>query len=181
MRVSRKQVAENRRKILEVAGELFRERGVAEIMQAAGLTHGGFYGYFRSKDELIAAALEDALARPAGPLSDLLDYAANYLTRGHRDDPACGCSIAALAGETRRQTDAVRAKVTAGLRRRIDRLSRVAPGKDADEKRQAAIGSWAAMVGAMVMARASSDEALSGELLDESRAGVTIPPGNSIR
>src|ERR1700722_20377440 len=136
MRVSREQVAENRRTIVEAAGRLFRERGVeavtvAEIMQAAGLTHGGFYGYFRSKDELIAAALEDALARPAGPLSDLEDYAANYLTRGHLDDPACGCSIAALAGETRRQTDAVRAKMTAGLRRRIDRLSRVAPGKDA--------------------------------------------------
>ena len=64
MKVSREQVAENRRTILKAASRLFRERGyesvtVAEIMKAAGLTHGGFYGYFASKDELIAGALAD--------------------------------------------------------------------------------------------------------------------------
>ena len=68
MKVSREQVTENRRTILEAASRLFRERGfeavtVAEIMKAAGLTHGGFYGYFKSKDELIAAALAEAMTR----------------------------------------------------------------------------------------------------------------------
>jgi TetR/AcrR family transcriptional regulator, transcriptional repressor for nem operon len=68
MRVSNEQVMENRRTILDAAGRLFRERGfeavtVAEIMKAAGLTHGGFYGYFESKDELIVEALAEALTR----------------------------------------------------------------------------------------------------------------------
>src|SRR5271155_3058901 len=112
MRVSREQVAENRRTILEAAGRLFRERGfdsvtVAEVMQAAGLTHGGFYGYFKSKDELIAHALAEALQTTA-PLSDLAAYAAGYLSRTHRDNLAGGCATAALAAETIRQTRSAR-------------------------------------------------------------------------
>src|SRR5205085_1138241 len=83
--------------ILDAASRLFRERGfeavtVSEIMKAAGLTHGGFYGYFKSKDELMAEALAEALARTTtGPLSDLTAYAAKYLSRSHRDDFAGGC------------------------------------------------------------------------------------------
>ena len=81
MKVSREQVAENRRMILDAAGRLFRERGfeavtVAEIMQAAGLTHGGFYGYFTSKDDLIAQALAEALANSSIRADDLAGYAA---------------------------------------------------------------------------------------------------------
>ena len=175
MRVSREQVTENRRAILEAAGRLFRERGydavtVAEVMRASGLTHGGFYGYFRSKDELIAHALAAALTRATGPSGDLEAYAAGYLSRAHRDDLAGGCSTAALAAETIRQTGGARAEMTVGLKRQIERLSRVSPGKNGAEKRRAAIGVWAAMVGAMVLARVSDDAALSDELLDQTRA-----------
>ena len=105
MRVSREQVLENKRTILEAAGRLFRERGfesvtVADVMKSAGLTHGGFYGYFKSKDDLIAQALAEVLGRAAAPPADLADYAARYLSRGHRDNVAGGCPVAALAARS---------------------------------------------------------------------------------
>jgi TetR/AcrR family transcriptional repressor of nem operon len=175
MKVSREQVAENRRTILDAAGRLFRERGydavtVAEIMQAAGLTHGGFYGYFKSKEELIAGALGDVLARRPEPSGDLASYAANYLSQNHRDNRAGGCPTAALAAETARLAGGARTEMTTGLKRQIERLSRLAPGENAAQKRQAAIGSWAAMVGAMILARMSDDAALSDEVLDRTQA-----------
>jgi TetR/AcrR family transcriptional regulator, transcriptional repressor for nem operon len=176
MRVSREQVTENRRTIVEAAGRLFRERGfeavtVAEIMKEAGLTHGGFYGYFSSKDELIAEALAEALTQTTtGPLGDLSTYAAEYLSRTHRDDLACGCPTAALAAETIRQPTSARTEMTTGIEQQIERLSRVAPGGNSALKRRTAIGTWAAMVGAMILARTSNDRALSDEVLDQTRA-----------
>ncbi len=175
MRVSREQVTENRQTILKATGRLFRERGfdavtVAEIMQAAGLTHGGFYGYFKSKDELIVDALADIQARRPEPSGDLATYAAGYLSRSHRNNRAGGCPTAALAAETVRLAGGARTEMTAGLKRKIESLSRITPGKNAAEKRRAAIGSWAAMVGAMILARVSDDPALSGEVLDQTQA-----------
>ena len=106
MKVSKIQVDDNRRAILAAAGRLFRQRGfdavsVSEVMTAAGLTHGAFYGYFRSKDELVAAALADLLAtrRPPGKWAQ---SAARYLSPGHRDDSGGGCPVAALASEVGR-------------------------------------------------------------------------------
>jgi len=176
MRVSRERVMGNRLTILDIAGQLFRERGfeavtVADIMKAAGLTHGGFYGYFKSKDDLIAEALGQALTKTTtGPLGDLTTYAAGYLSRAHRDDLAGGCPTAALAAETIRQDAVVRTAMTMGLKQQIERFSRVAAGENGTEKRREAIGSWAAMVGAIVLARASDDPALSNELLAQTRA-----------
>jgi TetR/AcrR family transcriptional repressor of nem operon len=175
MRVSREQVTENRRTILGAASRLFRERGfdsvsVAEIMQAAGLTHGGFYGYFKSKEELIAGALADVLANTTGPTGDLAAFSAAYLSRAHRDNRAGGCATAALAAETIRQPGGARTEMTTGLKRQIERLSHVAPGETSAQKRRAAIGSWAAMIGAVILARVSDDPALSGELLDQTNA-----------
>jgi TetR/AcrR family transcriptional repressor of nem operon len=175
MKVTREQVAENRRTILEAASRLFRERGyesvtVAEVMKAAGLTHGGFYGYFASKDELIAGALADVLSRRPEPTGDLADYAAGYLSAAHRDNRASGCPTAALAAETIRLAGAPRAEMTAGVRRQIARLSRIVPGQTDVQKRQAAIGSWAAMVGAMILARVSDDPALSTEILEQTQS-----------
>jgi TetR/AcrR family transcriptional regulator, transcriptional repressor for nem operon len=162
--------------ILDAASGLFRERGfeavtVAEIMKAAGLTHGGFYGYFKSKDQLIAEALAETLAQTTtGPLGDLTTYAAEYLSRTHRDDLTGGCPTAALATETIHQRGGARTEMTTGQRQQIERFSRVAPGRTAARKRRAAIGNWAAMVGAMILARAIDDPALSDEVLDQTRA-----------
>lgn len=177
MKVSRAQVAENRSRILEAAGRLFRERGfddvsVAEVMKAAGLTHGGFYGYFKSKDDLIAHALVNALGSGSTPTADFSAYAAAYLSPKHRDDVACGCPTAALASETARQTPEVRAAMTAGLRSQIERLSEGAAGEDAAARRRAAIGAWSAMVGAVILSRMSDDPELAREILEETRAWI---------
>lgn len=177
MKVTREQVGENRRRILEAAASLFRARGfegvtVAEVMKAAGLTHGAFYGHFRSKDDLIAQALAHALGSAATEGGDLPGYAAWYLTRRHRDDLAGGCPVAGLGAETIRQGPEARAAMTAGLRRQLERLSRMAPGASAAERRRAAIGSWAAMVGAMILARTSDDPKLADEVLAQTRAWV---------
>jgi TetR/AcrR family transcriptional regulator, transcriptional repressor for nem operon len=177
MKVSREQMGENRRRILDAAVRLFRARGlqevtVAEVMAAAGLTHGGFYGHFRSKDDLIAKALAHALSDGPAEL-ELGRYADAYLTPGHRDDRAGGCAVAALGGETGRQSAEARSAMTAGLRRQIARLTAGGdPAQPEAERRQAAIGGWAALVGAMVLARACDDPELSTEVLDATRSWI---------
>ena len=175
MRVSREQVLENKRTILAAASRLFREHGfesvtVTDVMKSAGLTHGGFYGYFKSKDDLIAQALAEVLGRSEAPPGDLGALAEQYLSADHRDNCAAGCPVAALASETVRQPGGARAEMTAGLKRQIEHLSRVAPGPDAVSKRRAAVGSWAAMVGALILARMSNDSELSDDILSETRA-----------
>jgi TetR/AcrR family transcriptional repressor of nem operon len=175
MKASREQVLENKRAILEAAGRLFRQRGfesvtVADVMKSVGLTHGGFYGYFKSKDDLIAQALTQVLGQDAPPPTDLAAYAERYLSPGHRENVADGCSVAALASETVRQASGARAAMTAGLRRQIDRLSRISPCADEAQKRRNAIGTWASMVGAMILARMSDTSELSDEMLRETRA-----------
>ena len=173
MRVTREQMAEHRQTILDAAGKLFRAKGfeavtVAEVMQAAGLTHGGFYGHFKSKDALIAETLAHAFQgdQSAG---DLAAFTKLYLSPRHRDDLAGGCSTAGLGAETIRQAPAARAAMTAGLRRTIERLSDRAAGATEAERRRAAIGHWSAMVGALVLARSSDDLKLSDEILSETR------------
>src|ERR1700742_4972140 len=106
MKVSREQVAENRKRILDAAAKLFRERGfetvtVAEVMSAAGLTHGGFYGHFASKEALIEAAMahEQTGRRSRSTLEDASRYADGYLTRQHRDNVGVSCAFAALGTE----------------------------------------------------------------------------------
>lgn len=174
MRVTREQMAEHRRKILDAAGKLFRAKGfeavtVADVMQAAGLTHGGFYGHFKSKDDLIAETLAQAV-QPAEGEVDLAAFTKRYLSPRHRDDFAGGCSTAGLGAETIRQAPAARAAMTAGLRATIERLSRGVEGEAEAARRRIAIGSWSAMVGALVLARMSDDLELSDEILSETRA-----------
>jgi TetR/AcrR family transcriptional regulator, transcriptional repressor for nem operon len=177
MKVSREQVAENRRSILDAASRLFRSKGfeavtVAEVMKAAGLTHGGFYGHFKSKDDLIAQTLAHVLDAKEEPEIDLADYAARYLAPEHRDDLAGGCAMAGLAAEVIRQAPEAREAMTVGLRRQLNRLSRSASGDSAAEARQDAIGTWAAMVGAVILARLVDDPKLSDELLEQTRSWI---------
>jgi TetR/AcrR family transcriptional regulator, transcriptional repressor for nem operon len=175
MKVSREQMAENRRRILDEASRLFRAKGfdavgVAEVMKAAGLTHGGFYGHFTSKDDLIAQTLAHVLAVDSGGGGDLRAYVDAYLSPRHRDNAAGGCPTACLAADIRHQTAAARAAMTEGLRLQIDRVSAALPGVSPADGRRAAIGSWAAMVGALILARAVDDAALSDEILEQTRA-----------
>src|SRR5882672_3139687 len=131
MRVSREKAAENREKIVEVAARLFREHGfdgvgVDAIMKEAGLTHGGFYGHFASKDDLAVEAVTLALKQGAewlGRVSDPDDFVADYLSERHRADRANGCALAALGADMVRQGEGVRRGLTAGLRAQLDRFA----------------------------------------------------------
>ena len=183
MKVSREQAAQNRERIVEAAAQLFRERGfegigVADLMKEAGLTHGGFYGHFSSKDDLIAEASARALTRSLALLSNLPEQASidplsaiagAYLTSKHRDNPGTGCLLAALGSDVPRQGPAVRRAVTDHMRSAVQLLTKLVPGKSKAARRQKAISTYATLVGAMVLARAVDDRALSQEILD---AGV---------
>ncbi|MBV8209965.1 MAG: TetR/AcrR family transcriptional regulator [Burkholderiaceae bacterium] len=180
MRVSREEAARNRERILDSASQLFRERGfdgigVADVMKSVGLTHGGFYGHFSSKEDLIAQACSRAIARSlqtwaksaeTSPRNPMLPLARGYLSGRHRDDPGAGCLMAALGADAARQGPAVRHVVTEGLRGAFDLLARLIPGRSKKNKRQAAIGRYASWIGAMIMARAVDDRALSQEILE---------------
>ena len=167
MKVSREQVAENREAILKAAGQLFREKGfdtvsVAEVMNAAGLTHGGFYGHFSSKDDLIAQTLAHLLERASRDF-DLKPFVARYLSAEHRDNAAT---------DTRQQSAAAREAMASAQRGHIDRLSGKMEGKRAAARRRAAIGSWSAMVGAVILARSVDDPEFADEILKETGAWI---------
>lgn len=178
MRVTREQAAQNRQHILDVAGTLFRQRGfdgigVADIMKGAGLTHGGFYGHFASKDDLAAQACARVLGREqwaerlAGishPSFRALVRA--YLSPRHRDDPGHGCLFAALGPDVVRQHRSVRRAFTEGLRARVEVLRSLLPGRSAAARREKALATWAGLVGALILARAVDDPKLSDEILE---------------
>lgn len=177
MRVSRKQMSANRQHILDAASRLFRERGfeavtVAEVMQAAGMTHGGFYGHFPSKDALIAETIAHALSGDGGDRRDLTRWIDAYLSPRHRDSPAAGCPAAGLAGRMPQQAPEAQAAMADGLASHLDRMAAAFPGATAEDKRRAAIGTWSAMVGALLLARAVGESPLADELLCETRAWI---------
>jgi TetR/AcrR family transcriptional repressor of nem operon len=180
MRVSKEQAAENRERILDVATRLFRERGfdgigVADLMKEAGLTHGGFYGHFASKEDLMAKACQRAIERAliywqgkidnrhkGDPLTAIVKA---YLSPAHFDDPGKGCLIAALGSDVARQSDVVRHTVTEGTQAQIELLASLQPGDDDASKREAALALYASMIGAMVLARAVDDAGFAREIL----------------
>ena len=192
MKVSKEQMAENRERILNAAAQLFREKGfdgigVADLMKSAGLTHGGFYGHFASKDELMAQASARALHRLqtawAAIARDAVDKGqdplaaieAAYLSPRHRDAPGQGCLLAALGGDAARQGPAVRHAVTEGVRAQLEGLATLVPGRTKAAKRQRALADYANLVGAMVLARAVDDEELSNEILNATAASLRLP------
>jgi TetR/AcrR family transcriptional regulator, transcriptional repressor for nem operon len=183
MRVTREQAAANRERIIETAGELFRSKGfsgigVADIMQAADLTHGGFYGHFASKDDLIAQASRRSMLRTernwrkavaeAGgdAFSTLLT---RYLSPRHRDDPGHGCAFAALSGDAARCGKPVREAFAEGLEPLIDILSGLVGGRTKAARRRKAIAALSELIGALMLSRAVGDAELSDEILDAGR------------
>ncbi|MFE5830512.1 TetR/AcrR family transcriptional regulator [Streptomyces sp. NPDC056508] len=181
-RVSQAQAQENRRRVVETASRLFREQGthvsVADLMKAAGLTHGGFYKQFASKEALI----DEATAHAFGELAELreagLDQHAGkrdaaqralidaYLSTEHRDDPADGCPVAALAADTARgPVDREARRVyTEGVSDFADWLT----AEDQD-----GIIRLSTMLGALLLARATQDSPLSEEILAAARTALT--------
>jgi TetR/AcrR family transcriptional repressor of nem operon len=173
MKVSREQAAENRERILDAAAKLFRQHGldgigVADLMKDAGLTHGGFYGHFASKEELMAQALARALGRSVQKWRErtLPELTQSYLSTRHRDNPGAGCAIATLGNEVSRQGAPVRRAFTDGMRALVDVLAGLLPERSAVARRRRALATYSAMVGALMLARAVDDPKLSGEILD---------------
>jgi TetR/AcrR family transcriptional regulator, transcriptional repressor for nem operon len=187
MRVSRDKAAENRERIVDTASRLFREKGfegvgVDAIMNGAGLTHGGFYGHFGSKDDLAAEAVARALERSVEKQSrytNLSDLVSEYLSERHCADRANGCTIAALGDEIARQRNGVRRALTEHVRGQLDRFTRLLRNGPAARRRKRAIATLVGMIGALTLARAVDDPALSKEILAVARnAFGEAPPAD---
>jgi TetR/AcrR family transcriptional repressor of nem operon len=186
MKVTREQMAVNRQRLLDIASRRFRERGfdgvsVAEVMQEAGLTHGGFYGHFASKEALAAEAATHALMQTANRWKTTLENRGMdglerivdaYLSQRHLDAPGTGCAIAALGPELARQPEPVRTAFAAELEHLIDALAGFLPGANAAERRSRALPLMAQMVGAIVLARAFGRGVLATEILEAVRKAI---------
>ncbi|GKT24852.1 TetR family transcriptional regulator [Acidovorax sp. SUPP3334] len=179
MKITKAQSQENRARIVKTASALFRERGydgvsVADLMAAAGLTHGGFYKHFGSKAELMAEAAEQGLASKMSEYQgcEMADLVKSYLSKEHRDGRSDGCTMAALCGDAARQHAAVQATFAAGIARMLDAVegAGVAAGADREAARAWAIGLFSQMVGALVLSRACpGDSPLADEILQVCR------------
>ena len=172
MRKSREEAARTRGRIVEAASREFRKRGIVatglnDLMKAAGLTHGGFYKHFASKDQLIAEATSaalDALLEGMAAHPSINAAVASYLSTRHRDNPASGCPLAANGGELSRSDEKAREAGTAGFVKLVDVLAGEAA--TANDRRRALVAA-ATMIGAMTMSRMVTDPELSAEILRE--------------
>lgn len=201
MRVSRAQAEENRRTVIGVASRLFRERGfdgigLNDLMKGAGLTQGGFYKQFRSKEDLAvqasAKAFETSAARWAEvvgkaarkPLSALVRF---YLSSAHREEKAEGCAIAALGADAARSSPALRQAFEAGIERHLQFLDGLVSEAPGEEARDRSIAVLSTMVGALVLSRAVEDDQLSRRFLEaaiddlQMRAEIGGSPQSSLQ
>ena len=185
MKVSREQAQQNREKVVQSAARLFRERGidgvgVAELMKSVGLTHGGFYGQFGSKEELVAEACAWAFERstarwkrtaathPRNAAGAIADF---YLAPEHRDRPGAGCAAAALAGDMAREGVHARQAFTQGVRDLVEVIAHSAEGSEKERQREA-LATFSTMLGAIILARAVDDEEMADEILLAARQAV---------
>lgn len=176
---SRAEKAKTHQRIVRIASKRFREKGlagfgIAELMKEAGLTVGGFYKHFDSRDELVAEAVNSAFggwkrrvdaAKAGGSSVSLAKLIDDYLNDAHRDHPETGCAFSTLAAEIGRSDKRTRALTTEQVRNDIQLIAGLIPDKDPHAARSQAILTFSALVGAMSLARAVSDEALSREIL----------------
>jgi TetR/AcrR family transcriptional repressor of nem operon len=174
---------ETRQRVVRAAARSLRRQGpdklaVAGVMAEVGLTHGGFYAHFASKEALLGAAVEEAFrqgrkrfALTTGDADDraaLEAYVDMYVSASHRDGRELGCPITALAGDMARQAGPAREAFDAGIKSLVDGLASRLPGGDT-----ALAGSlMAEMAGAVSLSRAVADPALSDSLLEQSRVAI---------
>jgi TetR/AcrR family transcriptional repressor of nem operon len=182
--------AETHDRIVQIASERFRADGldgisVADLMKEAGLTVGGFYKHFATREDLVAEAVavglgnwQNRMARAASEdekprLGELID---RYLSPAHRDAPAAGCLAAALVGEIARSGPQTRARFTEGVTKSFDLLvDRLQADGNADDDaalRAKAITIYSALIGAIALARAVDDPALSAEIMIRAAAQI---------
>ena len=182
---SRAEKEQSRERILEAAARMIRERGpggvgVAELMKAADLTHGGFYGHFPSRDALIVAAIERAIADGSKSFEGLPDDAepgsvgsivGRYLGTPHRDEVARGCALAALAADVGRlDDDQGRRLLGVHAEARFEQMAEAMGGGPGAE--DAAVAAWCTMVGAVVLSRMFRGDGRADEILRVAQRAV---------
>jgi len=182
MRQSKAEKAKTHERIVAIASKRFREEGlagigIADLMKEAGLTVGGFYKHFGSRDALVAEAVGCALelwkhqvdaAAAGGPPVSFESLVDEYLSEAHRDHPGTGCPVGALAGDLGRSDKRTRALVSRKIRDNIELLAKLIRNRNKTDGRSArsqAVLTYCALAGAIGMARAVSDEELSREIL----------------
>jgi TetR/AcrR family transcriptional repressor of nem operon len=188
MRKSKQEAAETRKRIVEAAATEFRRNGVdgtglADLMAAAGLTHGGFYKHFESKEKVIEEALAMTTESRAEAVSLILSAApgdrglqamiAGYLSIKHRDDAANGCPFAALGSEVARSSDAVRETTTTGFLKTVDIIAGQLEGMSPAAAKKEAMVMLSTMIGALTMARVVTDPDLSTSILRQACKHLT--------
>lgn len=160
-------------RIVAIAAERFCELGldglsIANLMKEAGLTHGGFYKHFESRDQLVAQALAAAFKRSEDPQrthrADFPTLVSEYLSPEHRDGVGSGCAVGALVSDIGRVEGEARELYTRKLRGNVKGIAHLLGGDD-NEKRQQAMIAFSAMVGALGLSRACADDELSREIL----------------
>jgi TetR/AcrR family transcriptional regulator, transcriptional repressor for nem operon len=184
MRHSQEEKAASHERIVAIAAARIRESGteqpgVAEIMRAAGLTHGGFYKHFGSREDLIVEAVERALTDSesrvpeltAGAEDPLAAFADAYVSTAHRDDAATGCGVVALGTDMPRVGGHAQEAYRAQVERYLAHLQGLLGGDD-DETRRRATVTLSAMVGAVMIARALGPTPRSDEILRDVREAV---------
>lgn len=197
-RVSRLQTDANRAAITEAASRLMRERGidglsVVDLMAAAGMTHGGFYGHFDSKETLAATACRSAFEQSVQRWQRRLSAAADapaaraalieaYLSRPSRNSPGTSCPATALAGDVARAPAEapVREAYREGIEALIGILSGLEPEQAAASARRTALAEFSQLMGALLLARATAGHALSDEFLGAAQAQL-LPPKRRAR
>ncbi|TDV36499.1 TetR family transcriptional regulator [Paraburkholderia caballeronis] len=180
MRVSRAQAEENRQAVIESAGQLFRQHGfdgvgLSDLMGAVGLTQGGFYKQFKSKDDLAVQACDRVLAVSAERLTRMVDdsgddplaaIVSQYLSCTHRDRIGEGCIFPALGTDAARHSPELIRSFEAGIRSYLEVLDRAAEASSPDRPEKDPTVVLSTMVGALLLSRLVEDEALSRRILD---------------
>lgn len=182
MRRSKVEAAETRRRIVQTAASEFRGKGIAgaglaELMAAAGLTHGGFYRHFDSKDQLVSEAIAVAsesvaegmasVAARGEPGAGLKEVTAAYLSADHRDDPGTGCPFAMLGSEIARSDQASRQAATDGFLKLVDIIAAQSGKPHSRAAKRKAMVDLSAMIGALTMSRIITDPDISTALLEQ--------------
>ena len=184
MRKSREEAAQTRKRIVTAASEEFRKNGIVatglnDLMSAAGLTHGGFYKHFESKDQLVAEACTEAvetaiLEMLAAAASEERGAAAAYLSTGHRDNPAAGCPLSAIGSELARSDEKTRAAATAGFLKLVEIMAGQFGKIPAATARRRALVAVSTMIGALTMSRIVTDPELSADILEEAEMSLAV-------
>ncbi|MFC5740216.1 TetR/AcrR family transcriptional regulator [Dyella tabacisoli] len=188
MRYAKGHKESTRERIVQAASRRFRQDGaegvgVAALMAEAGLTHGGFYSHFDSKEALLRAAVEDSMTQTLDELTrlakrygdDVTALARGYLHHQHRDHPESGCAAAALAPELARHAPDTRAVFTVRLQALFKLIeARLPPTLPAAQRRERSMAIFAALMGSLQLARAVDDAALSERILQGGIHAATI-------